>query len=103
MNKLSKEEVLHVANLAALEIKEEETEQYGVQLFDILSEIEKITQLELDPFGDILIAPIHHTNMVHEDSVEPMLTKEEIMHNVPCKTETYVVVPEVFHDELFES
>lgn len=103
MKALSKQEVLHVADLAKLEVKEEEIEKYGIQLFDILSEIEKINQVEEDPYGEILIAPTTNKNVWSDDEVKPMLSKEEIMHNVPYKIENYVVVPEVLHDESFEA
>ncbi len=103
MNALSKEEVLHVADLAKLEVKEEEIEKYSVQLFDILSEIEKIDQVEVDPYGEILIAPTTNQNVWSKDEIKPMLSKEEIMHNVPRIVENYVVVPEVLHDELSEA
>ena len=100
MNQLTNEEVKHVADLARLEVKEEQLESYGTQLYDILSEIEKINQVELDEEGPIMISPTTNQNCWSEDQVEPMLTHEEIMKNVPHKTERYIVVPEVLHDEL---
>lgn len=100
MKSLTKEEVLHVADLAQLEVKEDEIEKYSIQLYDILSEIEKINQVEIDENGEILIAPTNNQNKWSEDQVKPMLTNTEIMKNVPHKTERYIIVPEVFHDEL---
>ena len=42
MDKLSKEEVLHVAKLARLELSDEEIEKYRKDLKDLFDEIEKI-------------------------------------------------------------
>jgi aspartyl-tRNA(Asn)/glutamyl-tRNA(Gln) amidotransferase subunit C len=56
MDKLSKEEVLHVANLARLNVKEEEIEKYSKQLSDILTEIDKITSVDIDEEGEVLIS-----------------------------------------------
>lgn len=97
MNTLTKEEVLRVADLARLEVKEEEIEKYGKQLFDILTEIEKINQVNIDD-GNILYSPTTNQNVIREDKVMPMLTKEEIMRNVKNKSENYIIVPEVLHD-----
>ena len=98
MNTLTRDEVLHVADLARLEVKENEIEKYGIQLFDILSEIEKINEVDINDDGDILIMPTENQNKISDDEVKPMLTKNEIMKNVKNKTENYIVVPEVLHD-----
>ena len=42
MEKLTREQVLHVADLAKIHLTEEEIEKYGYQLKQILDEIGKI-------------------------------------------------------------
>ena len=56
MDKLSKEEVLHVARLARLELTEEEIEKYRVDLKTLFDEIEKILDVE-ESTNDLLISP----------------------------------------------
>ena len=46
-DKLSREEVLHVARLARIELTEEEIEKYQVQLQTLFNEVEKIKDVEL--------------------------------------------------------
>ena len=44
-DKLSKEEVLHVADLARIEVSEEEIETYQIKLKELLNEVEKIESI----------------------------------------------------------
>ena len=44
--KLTREEVLHVAELARIKITEEEIERYQVQLKQLLNDVEKINDVE---------------------------------------------------------
>ena len=43
--KLTREEVLHVAELARIKITEEEIERYQVQLKQLLNDVEKINDV----------------------------------------------------------
>lgn len=98
MEKLTKEKVLHVANLAKLNIEEKEIEKYSKQLADILSEIEKITSVDIKEEGDVLISPVFHQNRFKEDIAGSMLTKEEIFKNAKNTSGSYIVVPKVLND-----
>jgi aspartyl-tRNA(Asn)/glutamyl-tRNA(Gln) amidotransferase subunit C len=98
MEKLTKEEVLHVANLARLNVKEEEIEKYSKQLSDILTEIDKITNVDIDDNGEVLIAPISHINVYKEDTKGKMLTKEEMFLNAKNTSGSYIIVPKVLND-----
>ena len=45
--KLTKEEIQHIANLARLELTEEELEKYGSQLSDVLSYIDQLKEVDV--------------------------------------------------------
>jgi aspartyl-tRNA(Asn)/glutamyl-tRNA(Gln) amidotransferase subunit C len=98
MEKLTDKEVMHVANLARLNINEDEVEKYKNQLSAILTEIDKITNVDLREEGDILIAPIDHSDVYKEDVEGKMLTKEEIFMNAKNISGDYIVVPKVLND-----
>lgn len=98
MEKLSHKQVKHVAHLARLSLTEEETEGYSVQLGSILTEIDKIIDVEIDEKEDIMIAPTQNKNRVHPDEVGEMLDKEAIFANVKHRSGDYIVVPKVIHD-----
>ena len=95
---LTKEEVLHVLNLARLEANEEEIEKYQVELKKMIDEIDKIK--ELDDFDDeLMIAPWSHDVTLREnDSLK--IEDANVLENVPCKKGNFIAVDvEVLKDE----
>ena len=95
---LTKEEVLHVLNLARLEASEEEIEKYQVELKKMIDEIDKIK--ELDDFDDeLMIAPWRHDVTLREnDSLK--IEEANVLENVPCKKGNFIAVDvEVLKDE----
>lgn len=98
MEKLNTTEVLHVADLARLNVLENEIAKYGEQLGSILTEIEKITKVDISEDGEILIAPTTNQNIYKEDIESTMLTKEEIFKNTKNEDRDYLVVPKVIND-----
>jgi len=97
MEKLTKEEVLHVANLGKLELNDEEIENFSYQLKAILNEIEKINEVKTTN-NDILIAP--HTNScdVREDTEVVTLNKEDVLKNAPHISNGFITVRGVFDE-----
>lgn len=96
-DKLTKEEVLHVAKLARISLTEEEIEKYQIQLKKLLDEVEKIKMVELKS-DDKLIAPVDHTTELREDVAGDMLDPEEIMKNVPVSNGNFVEVPVMINE-----
>lgn len=95
---LTKEEVLHVLNLARLEASEEEIKKYQVELKKMIDEIDKIK--ELDDFDDeLMIAPWSHDVTLREnDSLK--IEEANVLENVPCKKGNFIAVDvEVLKDE----
>lgn len=95
---LTKEEVLHVLNLASFEASEEEIEKYQVELKKMIDEIDKIK--ELDDFDDeLMIAPWSHDVTLREnDSLK--IEEANVLENVPCKKGNFIAVDvEVLKDE----
>lgn len=97
MQKLSIEQVEHVADLANLALTEEEKNKFAHQLYDIWSDIEKIDAIE-DLEDEILIAPTSNHDFYHEDEIESSLSMEEILKNAKKTSGDYIAVPKVLHD-----
>lgn len=96
-NKLTKEEVLHVAELARISLTEEEIEKYQVQLKQLLNDVEKINDVKgFD--DDILIACWEENTMLRKDEVGAMLDPKEVIHNAPRHSGNYIEVPVVISD-----
>ena len=98
MDKLSKEEVLHVLELARLNANEDEIEKYQVELKKMLDEIDKIKDIE-DYDNDFLIAPWSGESKLREND-ELAVEKDNILKNVPNKKGNFVSLDvEVLKDE----
>ena len=97
-DKLTKEEVLHVLDLARLEAREEEIEKYQIELKKMINEIDKIKELN-DFDEDLLIAPWTNDTMFREnDTLE--IENGDILKNVPNKKGNFISVDvEVLKDE----
>jgi aspartyl-tRNA(Asn)/glutamyl-tRNA(Gln) amidotransferase subunit C len=91
---LSREEVLHVAELARLSLRPEEVELFTRQLNDILAYVQKLE--ELDTTG---VAPLAHViplvNAFREDVVREGLSPEAALKNAPAREEGSFLVPRV--------
>lgn len=94
MEKLSREEVLHVAELARIEITEKEIEKYQVELKKLLDDVEKINDVKgFDE--EIMIAPWNHNTTLREDKSEKMLEPKKVLENAPRHSGNYIQVPVV--------
>lgn len=96
-DKLTKEEVLHVADLARIEISEEEIETYQIKLKELLNQVEKI--LEIDDYdSNYMIAPWQKNTEYRKDEEKEMLDPKEVLKNVPRKSGNYIEVPVVINE-----
>lgn len=92
--RLTKEEVLHVAKLAKIKLSEEELEKYQIDLKKLLNEVEKINEVE--SYDDnIMIAPWDDNTVLRKDIEGNMLNKDDMLKNVPKHVGNYVEVPAV--------
>jgi aspartyl-tRNA(Asn)/glutamyl-tRNA(Gln) amidotransferase subunit C len=80
--KLSRKEVLHIAELAKLGITEEETEQFTEQLSEILDYFDMLNRLDTAAIPPTAQA-IYMRNVTRPDEVEPSLSPEEALENAP--------------------
>ena len=97
-DKLTREEVLHVLDLARLEATDEEIEKYQVELKKMIMEIDKIKELN-DFDEDLLIAPWSHDAELRENG-EIKIENGDILQNVPNKKGNFIAVDvEVLKDE----
>ncbi len=92
--KITKEEVLHVADLARLDLDAASIEKFAGQIGDILEYVAKLN--EIDTEG---IQPTSHaislTNAFREDEPGQSLEPEQALANAPEREEGNFVVPKV--------
>ena len=89
---IDREQLLHVAHLARLELREEEVERLGAQLNDILAAVSKVSELDL---GDV--PPTSHphdvVNVWAADEPAPSLSPEDALANAPDREGDMFRVP----------
>ena len=67
--KVSKEEILHIAKLADLEIKDEEIEKYALNLQDILEFAEVVNNAPVDGL-DVTVGANEKKNVFRKDEIK---------------------------------
>ena len=97
-DKLTREEVLHVAELARIKISEEEIEKYQIDLKKLLKYVEKIN--EVKGYDDeILIASWNEETKLRKDEAKEMLNPKQVIENAPRHSGNYIEVPVVISEE----
>ena len=77
-DKLTKEEVLHVANLARIKLTDKEIEKYQVELKKLLNDVEKINEVK-GYDDDILIACWDQNTELRKDEEGEMLDPKQVL------------------------
>lgn len=89
---ITREDVLHVAALAQLELSEEEIARLTEQLGDILEAVGKVSELDLSD-----VPPTSHplavVNVFRADETTPSLTLEDVFANAPERDGDHFRVP----------
>jgi aspartyl-tRNA(Asn)/glutamyl-tRNA(Gln) amidotransferase subunit C len=81
--KLSREQVIEIADLAKLDLTEQEIEQYAEQLSAVLDYAERLNELNTDdipPTASVL--PLQ--NVLREDEIRPSLPHDNALTNAPA-------------------
>jgi aspartyl-tRNA(Asn)/glutamyl-tRNA(Gln) amidotransferase subunit C len=92
--KITRELVLHIAELAHLKLKEEEIEKFQKELNQILEYVDKLNELdtsEVEPLSH----PLPVINVMREDKLQKSVEREEALKNAPDSTEEFFKVPKV--------
>ena len=92
MAEITREQLLHVAHLARLELREDELERLEAQLRDIIAAVSKVSELDL---SDVPATshPLDVVNVWGEDEPRPCLPVEEALANAPERDGDYFRVP----------
>ncbi len=92
--KISRDQVIYVAQLARLSLPEEQIEMYQGQLDQILEYIDRLNKVDtsnIEPTSHVI--PI--TNVLREDEVKDSLPVGEALANAPQKESFSFYVPKV--------
>lgn len=92
MENITRDYILKVADLANLEVKETEIEKYQKQLSDIMTEINKIKEVETNILP--LRAPYISENDFNNSEVSK-ISREDALRGASNKDSEYIIVPKV--------
>ena len=79
---IDREQLLHVAHLARLELHEDEAERLGAQLNDILASVSKVSELDLSDVPPTS-HPLDLVNVLADDDPRPSLPRDLALANAP--------------------
>jgi aspartyl-tRNA(Asn)/glutamyl-tRNA(Gln) amidotransferase subunit C len=89
---IDREQLLHVAHLARLELSDDELERLGTQLNDIIDAVSKVSELDLSEVP-ATSHPLDVVNVWGEDEPRPCLPADEALANAPERDGSYFKVP----------
>jgi len=92
--KISKEELLHIAKLSDLEIKENEIDEYLKNLEDILNYTETIDKIDVSKL-DETIGATEDYNVFRKDEVKQFDNIDKMMENGPEVDRNMFKIPKV--------
>ena len=89
---IDRDQVLHVAKLARLELSDDEVEQMAKELSGILEHVDRISELDLDG-----VEPTSHVvkleNVLRADEPRPSLDRDVALANAPDPSDGAFRVP----------
>ena len=93
---VSKEELLHIANLAQLTLKDDEIDSYLANLQDILNFAEVVNNAPVDNL-DITIGANEAKNRFRKDDIKVFEDNEALLANAPSKEMNMFKIPKVIN------
>ena len=91
-----KEELLHIANLAQLTLKDDEIDSYLANLQDILNFAEVVNNAPVDNL-DITIGANEAKNRFRKDEIKVFEDNEALLANAPSKEMNMFKIPKVIN------
>jgi aspartyl-tRNA(Asn)/glutamyl-tRNA(Gln) amidotransferase subunit C len=92
MAEISREQLLHVADLARLELRDDELERLGAQLNDIIGAVSKVSELDLTDVPPTS-HPLDVVNVWGEDEPHESLPVDVALSNAPAREGSFFRVP----------
>ena len=93
---VSKEELLHIANLAQLTLMDDEIDNYLANLQDILNFAEVVNNAPVDDL-DITIGANEAKNRFRKDEIKVFEDNEALLANAPSKEMNMFKIPKVIN------
>ena len=93
---ISKEEIIHIAKLASLNLSDEEIEKYTNDMQEILEFANTVNNVNTDNVEET-IGSNGAYNVFRKDEIRQTVTKEELLNNAPSQDEGMFRIPKVIN------
>ena len=91
---VSREEILHIANLAHLNLEEDEIDSYILHLQDILGFANRVNNAPVENIN-ITIGSNEATNVFRKDEIKVFEDHESLLQNAVAKEQNMFKIPKV--------
>lgn len=96
MSDISRDEIIHIAKLAMLNLSEQEIDNYTKDMQEILGYAEMINNLDTSAINET-IAATEQKNVFRKDEVIEPQAREELLQNAPSQDEGMFRIPKVLN------
>lgn len=93
---LSKEEIIHIAKLASLNLSDVEVERYAKDMTEILDFANMINSVNTDEIKETIAANENY-NVFRKDEVIDSLDRDVLLQNAPSKDDGMFRIPKVIN------
>ena len=93
---ISKEEIIHIAKLASLNLSETEIERYAKDMTEILDFANMINSVDTNQIKETIAANENYT-VFRKDEVIPSVDRDVLLQNAPSKDEGMFRIPKVIN------
>lgn len=93
---VSKEEILHIANLAHLNLEENEIDDYRTNLQDILNFADIVNNAPVEDL-DITVGSNEAKNVFRKDEIKVFEDKEGLLQNAVTQEQNMFKIPKVIN------
>ncbi len=93
---IGKEEIVHIAKLASLNLSEKEIEGYANDLTEILDFANMINSVNTEAVNETIAANENY-NVFRKDEIVQTVDREALLQNAPSKDEGMFRIPKVIN------
>lgn len=94
MAEISSEQVKHVADLARLEVTDEEAEKLSKDLSELMQQIDLLQEVDTENV-EPTISVANLNNVMRNDEPKELVTQEEVLKNAPDAKDGFFRVPSI--------
>lgn len=96
MADITRDEIIHIAKLAMLNLSENELDRYTRDMQEILGYAEMINNLDTDNINET-IGATEQKNVFRKDEVKEFVTREQLLQNAPSQDDGMFRIPKVIN------